>query len=378
VTNSLFISPRHISFPWFLREAYHESVLLGNELTKKAMTLNEDEDPYRDDDDDLSRRRRASSGDGDDMSGRKSKKLRIVDEASESLDRILDSGAQDTELNGKYKALFEMDFMKKAREQQQLKAKEEAQQLLREIEEMEEGISESESDSEGKKEQQKKNQKKTKENLAKHKEKLEQARKQMTAALMNGNNNSMSLVLNQNGSSSAVAVAAATTAAVTQSKSTSLQNNPWLDPSVATKSRDVNAMIGDSSQGKVHQKAKQRNMKNAIIKSEDSAQEILTLHDENENANNDQGGKTGKRSHQSTKKSSGPPLAADADVINDSKTEQQPTRKPLLMQKSQQDLVNLAFAGPDYEADFEALKEKIIDEELNISDKKRKILSDGE
>jgi U3 small nucleolar RNA-associated protein 14 len=334
------------------------------------MTLNEDDDPYQEDN---FPRRRPEDGDDDDT-GRKSKKLRIVDEASESLDHILESGSQDRELNGKYKALFEMDFMKKAREQQQLKAKEEAQKLLREIEQMEEGMSDSESEGEDQ-QQQKGNQKnqKTKESLAKHKEKLEQARKQMTD-LMTGN--SMSLA-NQNGSSS---LAVPQPKSSSSEISSSLQNNPWLDSSVATKARDVNAMIGDSSQGKVHQKAKQRNIKNAIIKSDDanSSQDILTLlhsHDEKDE-------KAGKRKKNQkievSQTEAGDGAEVDSNVKKDSKAEQQqPTRKPLLMQKSQQDLVNLAFAGPDYEADFEALKEKIIDEELDISDKKRKILSDG-
>ncbi len=39
--------------------------------------------------------------------------------------------------------------------------------------------------------------------------------------------------------------------------------------------------------------------------------------------------------------------------------------------------MNEAFSGPDLEEEFSALKDKSIEEELNIDAKKRKILSEG-
>ena len=36
-----------------------------------------------------------------------------------------------------------------------------------------------------------------------------------------------------------------------------------------------------------------------------------------------------------------------------------------------------AFAGPDLEAEFLEMKDRAIDDELNISDKKRKIMTEG-
>ena len=36
-----------------------------------------------------------------------------------------------------------------------------------------------------------------------------------------------------------------------------------------------------------------------------------------------------------------------------------------------------AFAGPDLEAEFLELKERAVDDELDISNKKRKIMSEG-
>lgn len=319
---------------------------MGNELTKKATTLNENEDPYEEN---IPRRRTV---DEDDDEGRQSKKLRIVDEASESLENILDTGSKETELNGKYKALFEMDFMKKAREQQQLRAKEEAQQLLREIEQMEEGLSESESEEQVDPQEIEKHNKLKQDMLRERKEKLEQAKKQITN-LMNGNN-SMSLT---------------STSTVAESGSAIVQNNPWLDPSVASKVRDLNAIIGESNSVK-NQKSKKKN-KNAVTKSDNAATISLENVDELETTST-----TTKPKKLTKKTGSTTPMTPILEEKNHN-TKSETTRKPLLMQKSQQDLVNLAFAGPDYEADFEALKDKIIDEELNISDKKRKILSDG-
>lgn len=43
----------------------------------------------------------------------------------------------------------------------------------------------------------------------------------------------------------------------------------------------------------------------------------------------------------------------------------------------QADLVNLAFAGPDLEAEFEAFKKQEIDDELGIDAKRKKIISQG-
>jgi hypothetical protein len=39
--------------------------------------------------------------------------------------------------------------------------------------------------------------------------------------------------------------------------------------------------------------------------------------------------------------------------------------------------VQIAFAGPDLEGDFEGFKDHAVDEEIGINDKKNKILKDG-
>ncbi len=325
-------------------------MLLGNELTKKASTL--DESNVFDSVDDPN-------------DGHHSKKLRVIDEATDDLNDILASGEQDLDLDGKYKALFEMDFMKKAREQKQLRAKEEAKNLLREIEDMEAGISESEDEltpSEKKTQVQK-----TKESNQKHKEKLEEARKQM-ATLMAGKNGLNLSTQSDNG------IKATESIQMTEL----LQQNPWLDPTA--KLPEVLLTTGGEGDKKKNKKKRGRQQ-----------QESSEIDEENKEDNQNLEWITSSHIPQTSKKisefipavqtltSKGKKEKSKSGILIDSESESksEPTRKPLLMQKSQQDLVNLAFSGPDLEADFESLKEKIIDEELNISEKKRKILSEG-
>lgn len=46
------------------------------------------------------------------------------------------------------------------------------------------------------------------------------------------------------------------------------------------------------------------------------------------------------------------------------------------MQKSQADLVQLAFAGPDFEAEFLAYKQQTVDDELDVDEKKKAIIKE--
>jgi hypothetical protein len=117
----------------FHREAYHESVILGQELSLK---MNEDvsgnaannqdgASDYEDED--------------EEQEGGKGKKRGTSTRAAQALHRELEGGGDGGEgpTSGRYKKLFEMDFMKRAVEQQKEKAREEAQSILKEIEEME-------------------------------------------------------------------------------------------------------------------------------------------------------------------------------------------------------------------------------------------------
>jgi U3 small nucleolar RNA-associated protein 14 len=57
------------------------------------------------------------------------------------------------------------------------------------------------------------------------------------------------------------------------------------------------------------------------------------------------------------------------------KDEKANLKRKLTDEKSTVDMVNLAFAGPDYEAEFKASKKQAIDQELGVDEKKMQILS---
>eukprot|EP01035_Chromulina_nebulosa_P018098 gene18098-23749_t len=50
-------------------------------------------------------------------------------------------------------------------------------------------------------------------------------------------------------------------------------------------------------------------------------------------------------------------------------------KKSLLQQKSQNDLIQLAFAGPDLQEEFEKYKNQSIDDELGFNDQRKQVLS---
>ena len=176
-----------------------------------------------------------------------------------------------------------------------------------------------------------------------------------------------------------------------------------MDSSHHNKSRDLNTIIGGSTNDGHNKKQKQKNLvvkeknskiliqtepkteketekpiKNSTTSSKNNKSNSNNNNNNNDNTNNNESDQTDKKvalkqKSKSSLNSSGSLKKTESKV----ETKSEPTRKPLLIQKSQQDLVNLAFAGPDLEAEFETLKDKTIDEELNISDKKRKILTEG-
>jgi Utp14 protein len=115
-----------------IRLAYHESVQLGHELSKRIH-----EDP--------SRRKDDGEGGGD-SSGDEGfeteakegqKKKKASDRAAREMLSVLEGAEDEPEAQGKYKKLFEMDFMKRATDQKKEKSREEAQNILRELQDME-------------------------------------------------------------------------------------------------------------------------------------------------------------------------------------------------------------------------------------------------
>ena len=98
--------------------AYHEAVHLGQELTRKMDTLNDNDDENGSQSSDL------EPGEPTD-----SKKLSVM--------FAEDAETAAPEITGKFKKLFDMSFMKNAKAKQQEKAREDAMSLLQEIREME-------------------------------------------------------------------------------------------------------------------------------------------------------------------------------------------------------------------------------------------------
>jgi hypothetical protein len=95
--------------------AYHEAVHLGQELSRKMDTLNDNDDAND-----------SQSSEGEQTD---SKKLSVI--------FADDADAAAPEITGKFKKLFDMSFMKNAKAKQQEKAREDAMTLLQEIREME-------------------------------------------------------------------------------------------------------------------------------------------------------------------------------------------------------------------------------------------------
>lgn len=112
--------------------AYHESVQLGHELSKRIH-----EDP--------SRRKDDGEGGGDSSGDEEfeteakegQKKKKASDRAAREMLSVLEGAEDEPDAQGKYKKLFEMDFMKRATDQKKEKSREEAQNILRELQDME-------------------------------------------------------------------------------------------------------------------------------------------------------------------------------------------------------------------------------------------------
>jgi Utp14 protein len=115
-----------------IRLAYHESVQLGHELSKR---IHEDPSRRKDDGDGGG----DSSGDEEFETEAKEgqKKKKASDRAAREMLSVLEGAEDEPEAQGKYKKLFEMDFMKRATDQKKEKSREEAQNILRELQDME-------------------------------------------------------------------------------------------------------------------------------------------------------------------------------------------------------------------------------------------------
>ena len=117
-----------------LRDAYHESVALGHELSKKI-----DQVPAGSGDKHIESDSEDFDSDEDDEGDEKNKRRKIAQKTARKIEETLQHQDENTHLaaDGKYKKLLDMDFMKKAREIKQHQARQEAQDILKELAEME-------------------------------------------------------------------------------------------------------------------------------------------------------------------------------------------------------------------------------------------------
>lgn len=371
-----------------LRDAYHESVQLGQELTNK---MNEE---LQDD------ARSAGSGsdgeDGSDGDEDKTSRREVSNRASRAIASLLSenltssSGGNKEVPEGRYKKLFEMDFMKRAAEQQKEKARADAQSILREIEGMEEeydsDLGQEEAEAAAKRGPQISS------------ERLAAAKLEVKGMLGGGMN--LGALGRRKG--------AVITDSINLNKAASngaspfefeygeeehsddeehaemeqaLENNPWLQP--------VASVSG----------SKKRKSSGTGAKSAANEQEevfINTLEMQSSSSSKAPAGKKAKGGNaapvaaassatapaaaekKSNKKGpSGVIVEAAKEGVSQEKKEKPAVKIALSEGHSQADLVQMAFAGPDLEAEFAAFKKQEIDSELGIDEKKMKILSDG-
>lgn len=129
-----------------LKSAYHEAVQLGHELLDKVNEVEHKSGSDGGSGDDWSDDSQSSDGEGDhgdDRKTSKKKKSSVAVKAARQLSKVLADPVEGGNLtaagqSGRYQRLFDMDFMRKANEMQQSRAREEAQNVLLELQGLEE------------------------------------------------------------------------------------------------------------------------------------------------------------------------------------------------------------------------------------------------
>ncbi len=357
-----------------MREAFNETVDMGKEMMAKIQ-----EDPF------------AKPGDGESdggysdsdeegSAGGKSTASKVARALRKK--GILEDGQEDDapEVKGKYKKLFEMDFMKKAKNQQRERARVEAQNVLAEIERMEAGSDSDDSDEDaqgaGEKGKQPVDAKA-----------LEAAKKDMAQQLKSGVSGFSSMLLKgkkknfrtldgSDGECGGGGTAAADDDSDQEgqgNKSKIVKNgkkaaptpvseqaeNPWLSQSVTQAGKSARAISA------------RRGREDAVYVSLDS---LI-----------DQGDKqavTGKNMRKKAKKaqetteSSAEKSDEEKMTLESKKAPAAAEKKALIERKTQEDIVQMAFAGPDLEVEFATFKDAKINEELGVDKKKKEILQD--
>jgi U3 small nucleolar RNA-associated protein 14 len=362
-----------------LREAYHESVQLGKEISKRINNDNvdkNDEDRNSDDDSDFDSDRDLSS-----------KKKSTSRSAARAMESVLGGSEDAPEVEGKYKKLFDMDFMKKASEQRQEKAREEAQAVLREIENMEGDVSDDDDDDDDENKSLEKQKRKANEEAI-YKEKLNIARGEVSSML---GSNGMSITRGKGKVKMDGPIAVNNAANVNNNNNNNTDfDYSWNDDDDDNNNSnnrnkndidEVNPFLAPLHHGKSRAGKNKKGDTKVFVKGfegtevdEDNKQEHFSSY-RNKKALAAGGVNNNKVSNNKVSNNNSESVTStetkSATVVKPAHNE----RKPLLMQKSQSDLVQLAFAGPDLEEDFRSFKESSIDRELGIEEQRKKIIS---
>lgn len=342
---------------------------MGHDLTKRVDRTDKD-----DNGDDS-----ASHGSSDESSseGVDTKKL-----AGKLHKALAENEEDDTQIDGKFKKLFAMDFMKNAKLRQQDKAREEAAMILKEIVEMDAGdvsddnagVNDARSSGENKSD-----------DATRKKNIVDAKRLQDAKAMMEG-------LYGADSSKTSRALPVKQSISAAKSNLTE-EANPWLD-SVAGIDRALDKEGGSKKRKADEIRVSVPALSEVITVSAAPAKDTANKKEPSTASNKPSG--TGKNvkmasSVPSKATSSGviapvvppqtalvdKPTAAEKEAVDVDSAPSKKAKKQVLVQRSQEDLVREAFAGPDLEAEFAAMKREAVDNELDIDLKKQKILSQG-
>ena len=363
-----------------LRAAYHESVLLGQELTKKIKTTAESSE-NQGDGGDYSDDEEAADGKASTSAARSMKRLFTPDAAGDA-----DDEAGQEEGKSRYQKLFDMDFMRKASDKQQERAKLEAQAVLRELQQME-----ADGDDDESVEGDPLTPEQVLEQSLERNRRVEESQQVVNSLLPSAGSSGMFISKSKG---KAKFVMDSTVSLTPPPSHPAPTTNPWLDAPPSSSSRSAPSR---SDTNKVFLQIDSRLAQESVLDptpavstavssdSHVSKKALKSLKSINQPLSTTTivSNKPGKGQKQGSAIESTAPAAvapvitttapASSSVNKSAKNKKQP--KAVLLETSQTDLVQMAFAGPELEDEFAALKGEVVDKELGVDDKLKKALS---
>lgn len=375
------MAAKHSQHDKSLRNAYHEAVELGHELTKRMHS-----DPSGNENDEGN-----SEEEGDAFDELQGSNSNIAASSAKQIRAVLDESPADI-LSGlsstsKYSRLLDMDFMRKAAERQSQQAREDAELLLREIRDMERDADDADESLDT-------GEKATESGREKQWQPVSEAERTAIAGRMGVGMSLQSDVRQQlsglrvqgnitvSGSDGAKNWTEAFVAE--ESGDREAASNPWL----SLPRQDLSSKIrggGGKKAGKKNGQSKgvplvsieetMTNSEEIAATSTDQKKRSMNNTTKNHSSENISEKSNKKRKAKHYLELSGADGSTEKPSIDNS------VRKSLLPDKSQTELVRLAFsgdenmAGPDYEADFQASKRQAVDDELGVSKSQEQILA---